>query len=409
MPKRSPLGVWLYGVRVAELTPDKNGAVVRCAYTTDALERWPGNAPLLSCSLPLVKARQNASIYFRELLPEGDQLRFMAAEAGALVNDTYALLARFGRDVAGAVVISESDPEERIGEVEPYTDESLSHEVSELPDRPLALYDDSELSLPGLQDKLLLIALDNGEWGRPIHGRPSTHILKVEDAEYPRMVEMEAACLRLARACDLTTVEVQTRVSAGKPCLIVSRFDRRTRDGTLTRQHQEDACQALGLSSERAHGRGKYESAGGPDLRQIAELLDRYSADATTELAHLVAAITFTLLIGNADAHGKNVALLHAEPGVISLAPLYDTVPTALWPKLRPHFAMTVNFKESPDVIRIDDIVAEARRWPFDARRTNDVAEETVEKVLSALDAEPVPEELAELVRTRATVLRSPW
>jgi drug/metabolite transporter (DMT)-like permease len=51
----------------------------------------------------------------------------------------------------------------------------------------------------------------------------------------------------------------------------------------------------------------------------------------------------FTVVIGDADAHGKNVSLLHPTPGRISLAPLYDTVPTALWPSLRPTAAMLVN------------------------------------------------------------------
>ncbi len=53
--------------------------------------------------------------------------------------------------------------------------------------------------------------------------------------------------------------------------------------------------------------------------------------------------VAFTVTIGNADAHGKNLGFVHRQPGAVSLAPLYDTVPTVLWPNLRTRRAMTVN------------------------------------------------------------------
>jgi hypothetical protein len=48
------------------------------------------------------------------------------------------------------------------------------------------------------------------------------------------------------------------------------------------------------------------------------------------------------VLIGNADAPGKNIALLHPTAEHVELALLYDTVPTALWPKLRRKAAMSI-------------------------------------------------------------------
>ncbi|MGH9000233.1 MAG: HipA domain-containing protein, partial [Acidimicrobiia bacterium] len=111
--------------------------------------------------------------------------------------------------------------------MEPYTAAGLEAEVSDLPDHPLGVHDDSELSLVGIQDKLLLVDLGDGRWGRPVHGRPSTHILKVEDRRYPGMAEMEAACLRLAHQIGLTTIDPIVETLAGIPSLIVHRFDRR--------------------------------------------------------------------------------------------------------------------------------------------------------------------------------------
>ena len=40
----------------------------------------------------------------------------------------------------------------------------------------------------------------------------------------------------------------------------------------------------------------------------------------------------FNICVGNADGHGKNISfIIDTDNGTISLAPAYDTVPTALW------------------------------------------------------------------------------
>src|SRR5581483_9097662 len=188
--------------------------------------------------------------------------------------DTYHLLARFGRDVAGALVIG--DPPKRRGHVEPYTPETLEAEVAELPGRPLGLHDDSELSVAGIQNKLLLVRLENGGWGRPVHGHPSTHILKLDDARHPGLVDAEASCLRIARAIGLTTIDPELVTIGEQRCLIVERFDRVTVDGSVARIHQEDVCQALARDPEAARGRGKYERFGGPSLVEVAGLLESW-------------------------------------------------------------------------------------------------------------------------------------
>ncbi|CAB4725644.1 unannotated protein [freshwater metagenome] len=84
------------------------------------------------------------------------------------------------------------------------------------------------------------------------------------------------------------------------------------------------------MNPQSDQGRGKYERYGGPGLAKVAALLDRNALAPTRELTRLVQAVAFTVIIGNADAHAKNLSLLHAEPGVVELGPLYDTVPTAL-------------------------------------------------------------------------------
>jgi serine/threonine-protein kinase HipA len=404
MPKRRPLNVWLHGLHVATLNSQK-GWDIRCSYTQDALEKWPGGIPVLSCSLPLQERALNASVYASGLLPEGQHRESLAASLGVASNDTHALLERFGRDVAGALVVTPESADDREGTVVPYSAEELEREVAGLPERSLAIYDDSELSLAGLQDKLLLIALDNGQWGRPVHGRPSTHILKLDDRRHPGLVASEAACLFLAKAIGLTTVDAQLETIAGIPCLITSRFDRELIDGGLARIHQEDSCQALGLDPEANTRRGKYQVAGGPSFRAIAGLLDRYAKDPLRELDKLVAALTYTVAIGNGDAHGKNVAILHPEPGTIELAPVYDTVPTMLWPNIRTDGAMSVHNRFPLADVRLEDIADEALTWKHNAGRAHDVAAQTAEDIRTAVNELPECSEVAPRISKRVLKL----
>jgi serine/threonine-protein kinase HipA len=400
--REAPLGVWLHGTRVAEIVAVRNGGV-SCTYSAEALDRFPSNIPLLSCSLPLRPRRQDASVFFAGLLPEGRHLQAMAAVAHLPAHDTFGLLARFGRDVAGAIVISADDPGKRVGGVEPYEGDTLAEAVAALPERPLDLHDDSELSIAGLQDKLLLVDLGGGKWGRPQHGRPSTHILKVEDRRYPGMAEREVACLRLARAAGLTTVDARVEIHADIACVVVSRFDRIIDgSGTVERVHQEDACQALAREPRAQRGRGKYQAQGGPSFAEIATILEQWAGDPIAELVALVKAAAFTALIGNADAHGKNVALLHREPEFVELAPLYDTVPTVLWPRLRRQPAMTFGPRVAEiAAIGLDDLLAEARSWRLNQDQAAASIEECVNSVLEALDAD-VPEDLALFVSEAA-------
>jgi len=99
-------------------------------------------------------------------------------------------------------------------------------------------------------------------------------------------------------------------------------------------------------------------------------------------MLRLVAAITFTIVIGNADAHGKNVGLLHPTPGTVELAPLYDTVPTALWQQLRQDAAMTIGGRTRLSTITPGDVVAEAATWPLSPAAARERAISTAEHVL---------------------------
>jgi len=406
--RRRQLGVWLDGERVATLE-QRRFPELRLRFEDAALERWPANSPLISCSLPLAAGWQDALPFCKGLLPEGRALQALAEQAGVATNAVFELLTRYGRDVAGALVIAGEEPASASAGVEPYTRERLVEAVEALDEHPLGVDDESELSLAGLQDKLLLVRLDDGGWGRPLHGRPSTHILKRDDPLRPGLVRAEAECLALAHAVGVTRSAPQLERLGERECLIVERFDRVVDGGEVRRLHQEDVCQALAVDPQGGRGAAKYERAGGPRLAQVAELLDVYAADGARELDRLVEAVTFTVLIGNADAHGKNVALLHPTPETIALAPLYDTVPTVLWPRLRRQAAMSIGGQRVLLDVTLADIAAEARSWNHSARRAEAAAVGLVARVSDALDRDVVSSAspVGELVSSQIARLRA--
>ena len=81
MARKQPLRCWWNDTHVADFTA-KRGWDLRCRYTAASLGRWPGNLPVLSCSLPLQARPQDASAFLRGLLPEGAHLQSMASLAG---------------------------------------------------------------------------------------------------------------------------------------------------------------------------------------------------------------------------------------------------------------------------------------------------------------------------------------
>lgn len=242
--------------------------------------------------------------------------------------------------------------------------------------------------------------LPDGKWGRPCNGAPSTHIIKLSDGRHEGLLAAEHACMGLARAVGLTTVSTDLADFDGIRALIIERYDRARdpRSGDVRRLHQEDACQALGIDIDANRGRGKYERFGGPSFARIASLLDRHG-DATIEIPKLLRALVFTVAIGNADAHGKNLSfLIDTDTGAVTLAPFYDTVPTVLWPKLRDSPAMAIGGAFGwPS---LDAVIAEARSWglgvPAAAATVSAVIAELRQAVSACENAR-----VAELVDTR--------
>jgi serine/threonine-protein kinase HipA len=403
------LAVWLYGDQVA--TIDLHRGRPRLIYTEDALSRYELGTPLLSLSLPISERRYTQGVvrpFIDGLLPEGESRKSIARDVGVRVDDTYGLIRELGRDCAGAVVIQPADdsapPTPTTVTAEALTPEEVATLVSNLRSAPLGAGGRVRVSLAGVQEKLLLARMPDGRWGRPVDSTPSTHILKPEIAAYPKTVENEAFCMRVAQNLGLDVAAVDTTEIARRKLIVVERFDRTvSADGTVKRIHQEDFCQATGVSSET-----KYEEDGGPSLQRIAGILQ--SVAAANSLERLLQAVTLNVLIGNGDAHAKNFSLLHHSSGALTLTPLYDLMCTLHYGDNR--LAMYIDTVQRTDRVTAGRIANEAASWGVSRARAvatiGDILDRAPAAMSAAREQTPrLPRELYATVESQLSRLRS--
>jgi serine/threonine-protein kinase HipA len=399
------LAIWLYGHQVAVVEKQRNNRL-RLSYTDYALGTYEGGTPLLSLALPLTDTHypNGATRAFLDgLLPEGEPRRAIAEDLDLPSSDAFGLLAALGRDCAGALVAQpEGDPPPPTPTTlaaQPLTADELGELIANLHRAPLGIDRNVRLSLAGVQEKLLLTRMPDGNWGRPVEGTPSTHILKPEIEPFQNTVENEAFCMTIAKNLGLSVAAVETITVDEHPVLVVERYDRIVDpDGTVHRIHQEDLCQALGLPPDR-----KYEQDAGPSLSRIARTLQDVAEPSAPET--LLRALTLNVALGNCDAHGKNFSLLHTRAGALRLAPLYDLLATRLYP-LDDKLAMYVDSVQKADRVTAERLVNEATLWGMTRGRAEEIVAGTLDRLPAAIAAaaeqiDALPPSLLELVGER--------
>lgn len=372
------LAIWLNGDRVAIVDHDRGRPWL--VYTDEAIRRYALGTPLLSLSLPVANRRYPQDVvraFLDGLLPEGELRAAIARDVGVRPTDTYGLIRALGRDCAGALVVQPAEepapPLPTTVTAQPLGPADLAALVENLRGAPLGAGGRVRVSLAGVQEKLVLTRMPDGTWGRPVDGTPSTHILKPEIAGYPHTVENEAFCMRLAKHLGLDVAEVETTEVAGRRLIVVERYDRVVRaDGSVERIHQEDFCQATGTPPDT-----KYEEDGGPSLRRVADVLQ--SVAAPDSLETLLRATTLNVALGNGDAHGKNLSLLHAVSGELALSPLYDLMSTLYYGDKR--LAMYVDGVQRTDRVSATRIVSEAVGWGLPRERAVEIVGAILDRV----------------------------
>ncbi len=322
-------------------------------------ETWVAQSkPALSLSLPLNGAftPRAAHNFFANLLPEGDARSRMEALFRISPGNDFQCLVALGGDCAGAVSIGTEPPDESNGQYQALPEAVLCTAIgSNTPETLLVQREGIRLSLAGAQGKLA-VRIDNGAFSLPLNGAPSTHIVKYRNSGglFARLVENEFFVMSLARHVGLPVPNCQLRNLDSETVLIVDRYDRERADGVIVRLHQEDFCQALGLSHT-----AKYESEGGPSFAGCVSLARRHLS--LNEVALLIDWFVFNLCVGNSDAHGKNISLVYRRPGVPVLAPFYDLVCTRAYRHVDKKLAMGVGGGFDPDSLSRAHFVQFAR------------------------------------------------
>ena len=337
------LEVWLFADRVGTLAL-VDGRLNFC-YAPGWLSQ--PDTVALSASLPLQAEPfddRKARPFFAGLLPEGEMRRLIALQFQVSGQNDFALLDRIGGECAGAVTflgLGQGFPvSSRNDDVQWLSDEEVVAILDELPRRPmLAGKDGLRLSLAGAQEKLPVV-FDGDRIGLPLNGTPSSHILKSAIHAVLDSVMNEGFCMVLADVMQLKPAKTKVHVVSGRSFLLVERYDRLIdAQGHRQRLHQEDFCQALGVVPEM-----KYQNEGGPDLAQCFDLVRRATRPSAPQVLRLFDYVIFNALIGNHDAHAKNFSLLYSGKTLV-LAPLYDTLSTAVYPTLTPKMAMKIGTK----------------------------------------------------------------
>jgi serine/threonine-protein kinase HipA len=407
------LVAWLYDTPVAVLIRGPEFRI-RLEWCPEGIERWGRGSPALSVGLPIgtpIGPRDMRGLdFFENMLPEGPALERMATLAGVRPVDTYGVLAAFGHDCAGAImVLPDGDrPGRNTGSgYSPMTPGDLQRVIGALDVAPLGAAPERGFrpSLAGFQRKALLGRAGDGTWQLPSGDAPSTWILKPDGRH--AMAANEAACLWLATACGLPVPEAELLDVAGLPVLAVKRYDRRDAgDGGIpVRVHQEDGCQATGTPPGL-----KYEEQGGPALRDLAGIIRNFGDP--SDVTSLLRRTTFNVAVGNADAHAKNFSVLH-EPGgpAVRLAPLYDVLSTLALELTdsagRPmqadtHLGQRVGGQADVRKVTAASLIEEAVSWGIRRRTASAVVTETLGQVLASISATPGDGRVLDVIREQA-------
>jgi serine/threonine-protein kinase HipA len=321
--------VYLDGTLAGTLAQNTQG---RLSFGYDDAYRTSETSVPLSLSLP--KARTSfppkaVHAFIAGLLPDSEPaLLRLGRKYGVSPNNPFALLRHLGRDAAGAVQIlsegeSSSDAAVQQADIDWLSTDALEATLTELAHYPETWdpgRDVGRWSLAGAQSKVALFRSADGRWGIPRDSTPTTHILKPSMPGYDGHHLNEHLCLRAAQLAGLPAARTELLAGDRLEVLISHRYDRVQSNGRWRRLHQEDMCQALAVPPGK-----KYQSDGGPGVRDLAELLTRNSQreSRTDNQQRMFDYLVYNVAIGATDAHAKNFSILLGA-GDIRLAPLYD-------------------------------------------------------------------------------------
>jgi serine/threonine-protein kinase HipA len=306
--------------------------------------------------------------FLENLLPEGRALDIVATTFRVTRNNLYGLLRQLGQETAGALSFLAETPQLRPTTRREITPAELKQRIEERAEVPFAVWDGRvRMSIAGYQDKLPVYMGDARMY--LVEGElASTHILKPEPADggLRMLVANEHYCMSLGKRLGLPVAPVSI-LRVPEPVLVVERFDRVREAGRVRRLHIIDGCQALNVPVAYKYERNL---GSGRDVRNIRDgvsferlfSIAEYTVEKAVTRMGLLRWAMLQYLIGNCDAHGKNISFF-CRPAGMSLAPCYDLVSVVQYAGLDRELAMAYG-----DGFELDDI--RPHDWAVFAERT---------------------------------------
>ncbi len=296
-------------------------------------EQWINNRFPISPCIPLNGQFSNQSVtqFLRNLFPEGDAFDLLLQNNSLSKNNLYAILNTIGHETAGALSFFDTAYQAQKSQLRPISEQELIAKLSTGSAQELVTWDGKyRLSVAGVQNKLNVYMNEQNQPMLADGAYSSTHILKFASPTFPSIVINELVCMRLAHDVGLNVANVTYKNYGGHDSLIVERFDRKRVTDGVHKRHMIDACQALDLPPEF-----KYEQnyGSGRDVRHIRDgvsfkKLFTFAKNCTVPaiaIQNLLDWMIFNVVIGNSDAHGKNVSFFVGNNG-ITITPFYDLV-----------------------------------------------------------------------------------
>ena len=295
-------------------------------------DSWERNGFELSPHLPFKSSSsENIKNFLKNLLPEGENLDDISIFLQISKYNTFGLIKEIGKDIAGAINFYKEPitiQEKRFIKI---SDEELVRKIKNINYENILIWNGKvRLSIAGVGKKLPVM-IKNEKIGFGEGKYASTHILKFDKKEL-NLVENEYLSLKLAKQVGLKVNEAKILKLDNEKILLVKRFDRfyDKKEDLVIKKHIIDGCQMLNMPPTYKYQKvfGKNSFIEGVSIKKLSKAIDKYCN--LKEKDKFIDWILFNLIVGNTDAHGKNLSFYVNKKG-ISITPFYDILNTAMY------------------------------------------------------------------------------
>ncbi len=320
------INIYVHSRKVGQLKFQSNG---QCTLIYD--DKWIANGFPLSPALGFNTEHKEYSVvnFLKNIFPEGQALQELLDLNRVSKENIYAILSTIGHDTSGALVFANEIQKVQRNKLRKVTEVELINRLNKNSTRDLILWDGKyRLSVAGVQNKLNVFISKEKEMFLAEGQYSSTHLLKFASQQNPLLTINEFFCMKLAKDIGLNVANTELLTLGKHYALLVQRFDRKIQQDKILKAHVVDGCQIVDLPPAYKYEQNFGSSRDVKDIRDGVSFLHLFEFSKKCSIPLLVKRgildwLIFNVLIGNSDAHGKNISFLVGKQSY-QLAPFYD-------------------------------------------------------------------------------------